>query len=125
VGKEKLVGLPGERLSLVHRYMTDVAAEAVPEPKPTDVPPPGPDPRAQPPIAPVLAQVSAPVSEPDPASAVSAPPPEAAETSEHRLPIHEWSRADASKEERRNDVDWAHALLRSREDRDRLGETPS
>jgi hypothetical protein len=108
-------GLPGERLSLVHRYMTEKTADALtPEPEPA---------RAQPPIAPLLAEASAPLSEPSTTPAVSAPLEE--DTSEPRLPIHEWSRAETTMGGRRNDVDWPHELLRSRVARDRAGETPS
>jgi hypothetical protein len=132
VGKEKLdakgkEGLRGERLSLVHRYMTDAAANAAPRPQPTDIPTTPPEPAKSPPPA----KASALPPEPESTSAEGASIVNAEKTSasqlldEPHLPIYGWSRADATKGESRREVDWAHELLRLREERDQAGETPS
>ena len=137
LGAEGKEGLRGERLSLVHRYMTDAAANPVPGPQPPDVP----TTPSEPDESPLPAKAIALPSEPESTPAISEPPAKAEEPSaqplqegrpsdsqllhEPRLPIYEWSHVDAATGESQHEVDWAHELLRMREERDHAAETPS
>jgi hypothetical protein len=157
MGKEKMAakgkeGLQDERLSLVHRYMTDAAAGAPAGPRADDPatsrnaitaavasadqvdsttardPEPLAQTRASPAEPGSTAEVVASPTKPERTPATQplqrAHPPASQLLHQARLPIYKWARAD-TKGEPQTGADWPHELVRLREARDRAHKKPT
>lgn len=123
-------GLQEERLSLVHRYMGEAAADARATPpadgsSDSDRTPQVPRGRLRRrPSQARPVEADAPPAEPEDGetsrrSQQSDSPPASHVRHEARLPIYAWTRADIREGEQQPDSDWPHELVRLREERDR------